>query len=187
MTTRHTEPNQLSLSITLASVAVMSSQIREPITDIPACAGARTHRRAPAGGWSPINYLYIPRSTTLHRSQRLESQLLSAYNQNTTKRRINAPDWGSQQTLASEWWKRRAAGKRLWRHLRAPSVQLFRSAEDLGNKNSNILLRAESEQKDRRANQPQLKDRSGRGAAQAQATKDSSSSVVDAAEWGKEK
>lgn len=152
MTTRPTGHNQtkLSLSITLASVAMMSSQIRELITDIPACAGARTHR-TPAGGWNQINYLHIPRSTTLHPSQRVESQPLSAYNQNTTKRRINASDWGSQQTLASEWRERRAAGKRLWRYLRAHSVQLFGSAEDLGNKNSNILLRSESEQKNKPA------------------------------------
>lgn len=129
----------------------MSSQIREPITDIRACAWARAGLRARLrGGWNQINYLHSPGSTTRHPSQRLESQPLSAHNQNTTKRRINAPHWWSQQTPASEWRKRRAAGRRLWSHVRSHSVQLFRSAEDLGNQNNNIPLRSESDQ-DRRA------------------------------------
>lgn len=113
MTTRHTGHNQTkpSLSITSASAAVMSWQIREPITDVRACAGARTRRRARPQGAGIKLFISISRDRPLGlRGQRLESQPLSAYNQNTTKRRINAPDWWSQQTRASEWWKRRGCG-----------------------------------------------------------------------------
>lgn len=59
---------------------------------------------------------------------------------------------------------------------------MLRSSEELGNQNSNILLRSEREQKDRRRSPQQLKDSSAPGAAQAQATKDASSPAGDAAE-----